>query len=181
LSYAREGDYTRAASSILPRAVSNVIVGASPNYGFSSKGDRLIDDVDAKDRLTKMIGFGNTQSQVNRLRRQRMFNNKNKASDRKQAILFQANMERTAANMISSETREAARKFNQSGLSKIKGVGAITNDSFKRSWSAWNKRRRTAEYAFERYNITYPGLTYEEVDTLARQLGLDTTMNLDIF
>ena len=181
LSYAREGDYTRAASSVLPRAVSNVIVGASPNYGFSNKGDRLIDDVDAKDRLTKMIGFGNTQSQVNRLRRQRMFNNKNKASDRKQAILFQANMERTAANMISSETREAAKKFNQSGFSKIKGVGAITNDSFKRSWSAWNKRRRTAEYAFERYNITYPGLTYEEVDTLARQLGLDTTMNLDIF
>ena len=88
-------------------------------------------------------------------------------------------MEKMSAGIVSPATRQAIKRFNESGFSKIKGVGPITELSRKRSWNNFSKRRKTAEYAARKYKIAYPGLSTEEVDTLARSLGLEGTINLD--
>ena len=166
-------------SGLAPKVVSDILLGTDPKYGYTRKGDRLLEDVGARERITKVLGFGSTQTRVNSLGRQRMFRLKRKASDRKQAILLKANTERLSAGVLSSTTQSAIRRFNQSGFSRIKGVGSISRDTLKRSWNNFNDRRRVAEYSVRKYNITYPGLSMAEVDTLAAEMGLGGTLNLN--
>ena len=174
-----EGEYREGLTTAAPKVVSDILLGTDPKYGYTRKGDRLLEDVGARERITKVLGFGSTQTRVNSLGRQRMFRLKRKASDRKQAILLKANTERLSAGVLSSTTQSAIRRFNQSGFSRIKGVGSISRDTLKRSWNNFNDRRRVAEYSVRKYNITYPGLSMAEVDTLAAEMGLGGTLNLN--
>ena len=175
----QEGEFYEAITAAAPKAIADVLIGTDSTYGYNKKGDPMIEDVDMLDRITRVLGFGSTQARVNSLARQRMYRLKRKASDKKQAILLNGNMERMSAGIVSPATRQAIKRFNESGFSKIKGVGPITELSRKRSWNNFSKRRKTAEYAARKYQIAYPGLSTDEVDTLARALGLEGTINLD--
>jgi hypothetical protein len=166
------GDYWRAAGQGLPTGLANIVRAADPNFARNRKGDLLVEDAGIIDRIRRGIGFSGTEMQANFLTNARMYDFKGKADIRKRAILLQANLERfaTGDSSISEDTKEAIKEFNKTRFAIA--VKKITPDTLKRSWKAFERRRRSAEHALEKIGAPFPAASEDAVNRLIEATGL---------